>query len=157
MCPKLKPSLVPVVTPLPATCLLPAQGWTSELCFVCKVMSVGKIAQVCSEPWSGFLRARVCPRELCVRISYWGGTCVGSVWSQVCSAKHYWHHKPTLATYLWAILAVSAISVVKRSDCCSTTCPLLERTAFSFTVAAFAQRNRTDTSLCPRHVSSCCR
>lgn len=66
---------------LPATCLLLAQGWTSELYFlVCKVMNVGKIGQACSEQLSGFLRARVCPQELCVRISYWG-TCVGSVCS----------------------------------------------------------------------------
>lgn len=143
---------------LPATHLLPAHEWTSELCFlVCKIMNVGKIAQVCSEPLSGFLRAKFCPQELCVRVSYWG-TCVGSVCSQVCSAKHYWHHKSTFATYLWAILAVSGISVVKRSDCCSTTYPLLlERSAFSFTVAAFAQRSRTDTSLCQRRVSSCWR
>lgn len=63
----------------------------------------------------------------------------------------------TFATYLWAILAVSGICVVKKSDCCSTTCPLLENSAFSFTVAAFAQRNRTDTSLCQRRVSSCWR
>lgn len=43
-------------------------------------MNVDKIAQVCSEPLNGFLRARVCPQELCVRISHWG-TCVGSVCS----------------------------------------------------------------------------
>lgn len=86
MCLKLKHTLVSLVTPLPATRLLPAHGWTSEL--VCKVMNVDKIAQVCSEPLNGFLRARVCPQELCVRISHWG-TCVGSVCS---SAKHYWHN-----------------------------------------------------------------